>query len=399
MLEDLGQAILFYKEYACIAGFVVRLSTSNMLDGIVTRKYLVCQWAGFKEKCKVVDTTKSIDHNEKSRRDTRCGCEARLLVNITDGGRYRAYSFEETHNHYLESDIGATVTDDKNFKGDLKLYIGLNDAQMVIDSLSDKKKTCQGYSFSHFQMGKAPFPDCFGFKTLLEREPSVIVTNQDASMKAAIATIFPSSRHWFCMWHITEKLQAKSINDNETGRMYIINDALRNNKLFQVIFTEKGETLNCSCMKLESCGYISRHLFKVMFLLRYDKIPDYMVMARWHTDASRKHNPEHASNGGVDCSSSKAEYFQYVLQMPQPADVVVNNPRMSRNKGCGKRIRGPREMAIEKSNKPLRSCGYCNEKGLHEKRTCPNRLVIKSRRRVAPSEDVCEFDVAALEQP
>ncbi|KAL9676470.1 hypothetical protein QQ045_004684 [Rhodiola kirilowii] len=83
----------------------------------------------------------------------------------------------------------------------------------------------------------------------------------------------------------------QSINDSEICRMYIINDALRNNKLFQVTYTENGGSLNCSCMLLESCGYICRHLFKVMFFLRHDKIPDYMVMARWHTDAARKHNP------------------------------------------------------------------------------------------------------------
>ncbi|KAL9687965.1 hypothetical protein QQ045_032377 [Rhodiola kirilowii] len=47
------------------------------------------------------------------------------------------------------------------------------------------------------------------FQKLLERQPSVIVTDQDASMKVAIAIVFPSSRHRFCMWHITEKLQAK----------------------------------------------------------------------------------------------------------------------------------------------------------------------------------------------
>ncbi|KAL9678059.1 hypothetical protein QQ045_015898 [Rhodiola kirilowii] len=283
LFPDLDQAMLFYKEYARIAGFVVRLATSNMSDGIVT------------QKCKVVDTTKS-DHTTRSRRETRCGCEARLLVNITDGGRYRVYSFEESYNHYLESDIGkqfltlhralslvdkqlimecgATATDYKNFKRDLKLYIGLNDAQMVVDRLSDKKKTCLGYSFEYFSDGEGTLSRLFWsdgiskrdiiifgdvvsfdatyrmnkynlvfvpftgvdnqmrsvtlaarlismedvdsytwlltcFKTMLEREPSVIVTDQDAFMKSIIATIFPLSRHRFCMWHITEKLQAK----------------------------------------------------------------------------------------------------------------------------------------------------------------------------------------------
>ncbi|KAL9672668.1 hypothetical protein QQ045_028920 [Rhodiola kirilowii] len=525
--------------------------------------------------------------------------------------------------------IGATVTDYKNFKRDLKLYIGLNDAQMVVDNLSDKIKTCPAYSFEYFldeegiltrlfwadvismrdnmifgdvvsfdatyRMNKynlvfVPFTGVDNqlrsvtlaagliskedvesytwlltcFKKLSEREPSVIVTDQDAFMKAAIATIFPSSRHRFRMRHITEKLQAKvgiskyresgvlnsikaviwgeykhskefetawqdliskynlhantwlatmydlrslwipiyfrdvhmgallritsrsesensffgryihrsltlvefffgfnsamdlqrqnrvqmyqesrrfvptlnstqklekhasetfsypvfkkiqsemsdsaygcaiqSINEDELGRMYIINDDARNSKLLQVSFT--------------------------------------VMEGRWHIDASRKHNPSmflvdhenpnqtreqitlaseiwfhvnsalcsfktdvdsirkfhdhiyeyvkvHVPSVGAHCSVNKDDYFRAILQMPQPAVVVVNNPGLSRNKGCGKRIRGPHEIAIEKSKKSLRSCGYCNELGLHDKRTCPKRAENDSRMRGASSE-------------
>ncbi|KAL9686623.1 hypothetical protein QQ045_031016 [Rhodiola kirilowii] len=171
---NLEKAVLFYKEYARITGFVVRLAMSNSSAGIITIKYLVCQTEGFKRKSKVVDTVNTGDHNSRSRRDTRCGCQARIQLNIGEGGRYRVYFFEESHNHSLESDIGkqfltshremslidkqlviecgkvrigatkthyirkelcggfmnmgATVTDYKNFKRDLKLYIGLNDA-------------------------------------------------------------------------------------------------------------------------------------------------------------------------------------------------------------------------------------------------------------------------------
>ncbi|CAM8887324.1 unnamed protein product [Rhodiola kirilowii] len=48
------------------------------------------------------------------------------------------------------SNVGETVTDFKNFKRDLKLYIGLNDAQMIVDILSNKKNTCPGYSFKYY---------------------------------------------------------------------------------------------------------------------------------------------------------------------------------------------------------------------------------------------------------
>lgn len=47
------------------------------------------------------------------------------------------------------------------------------------------------------------------FKTCTPIEPKVIVTDQDKAMKAAIAEVYPSSAHRFCMWHITEKLKTK----------------------------------------------------------------------------------------------------------------------------------------------------------------------------------------------
>ncbi|KAL9659048.1 hypothetical protein QQ045_018614 [Rhodiola kirilowii] len=101
MAEDLN------ADYARIASFVVRLATSNRSAGIITIKYLVCQREGFKPKSKVVDSMNIADHKSRSRRYTRCGCQARIQLNIGDGGRYRVYFFEESHNHSLESDIGA----------------------------------------------------------------------------------------------------------------------------------------------------------------------------------------------------------------------------------------------------------------------------------------------------
>ncbi|KAL9669027.1 hypothetical protein QQ045_006568 [Rhodiola kirilowii] len=102
---NLEKAVLFYKQYARIAGFVVRLATSNSSAGIITIKYLVCQREGFKPKSKVVDSINIADHNSRLRRDTRCGCQVRIQLNICEGGSYRVYFFEESHNHSLESDI------------------------------------------------------------------------------------------------------------------------------------------------------------------------------------------------------------------------------------------------------------------------------------------------------
>jgi hypothetical protein len=48
------------------------------------------------------------------------------------------------------------------------------------------------------------FPTAMGGKA-----PRLIITDEDASMKAAIAYIFPKTVHRFCMWHILEKVPEK----------------------------------------------------------------------------------------------------------------------------------------------------------------------------------------------
>ncbi|CAK9157160.1 unnamed protein product [Ilex paraguariensis] len=39
--------------------------------------------------------------------------------------------------------------------------------------------------------------------------PKVILTDQDITLKEAIAEVFPNSRHCFCLWHILSKIQEK----------------------------------------------------------------------------------------------------------------------------------------------------------------------------------------------
>ncbi|XP_022019519.1 protein FAR1-RELATED SEQUENCE 5-like [Helianthus annuus] len=47
------------------------------------------------------------------------------------------------------------------------------------------------------------------FLNAFGRQPKVVVTDQDAAMKAAIETVFTDSRHRLCMWHIMKKVEDK----------------------------------------------------------------------------------------------------------------------------------------------------------------------------------------------
>ena len=44
------------------------------------------------------------------------------------------------------------------------------------------------------------------FIAMGEQVPRVILTDQNSAIKAAIAAVFPGTRHCFCLWHVTEKI-------------------------------------------------------------------------------------------------------------------------------------------------------------------------------------------------
>ncbi|KAI3765944.1 hypothetical protein L2E82_15991 [Cichorium intybus] len=58
------------------------------------------------------------------------------------------------------------------------------------------------------------------YKWLLEaflkahkKEPTLVLTDQDAAIKQAVQDVLPRSKHRWCMWHIMKKLQKKVPND------------------------------------------------------------------------------------------------------------------------------------------------------------------------------------------
>jgi hypothetical protein len=65
------------------------------------------------------------------------------------------------------------------------------------------------------------------FQTFLQamggKAPAFIVTDEDASMRAAITIVFPDTIHRLCMWHIMkklpEKIDARLLKDNEFRKM------------------------------------------------------------------------------------------------------------------------------------------------------------------------------------
>ena len=88
----------FYNEYDKKVGFSIRKENVNKCKktGVVTSRRFVC----VKERVRGKDKR---DQNVKNpRAETRCGCEARLVIVLNrDGKKYVVSEFIAEHNHYL----------------------------------------------------------------------------------------------------------------------------------------------------------------------------------------------------------------------------------------------------------------------------------------------------------
>jgi len=253
--------------------------------------------------------------------ETRCGCEAHIVVKLGSDKKYHIVSMVEEHSHGFVSldkrhllrsnrnvserakstlfnchkasiatsqayrllhvseggfqNVGCTLRDLKNYYRDLITKIKDADAQMFVGQLERKKEVnpaffydfmvdeqgrlvrvfwvdalCRKnygifgdvvsvdstYTTNQYNMKFVPFIGfnhhlqniflgaafladekiesyIWLFKTFLKAmggaAPHLIITDEDASMNAAIAQILPDTAHRLCMWHIMEKVPEK----------------------------------------------------------------------------------------------------------------------------------------------------------------------------------------------
>ncbi|XP_042752267.1 protein FAR1-RELATED SEQUENCE 5-like [Lactuca sativa] len=259
-----------YRRFACATGFDVRKSTNKKKRGIVYIKYLLCNREEkhnhplisrdnmlFARHHRQLDDTKKSFILAMSNQNIGATIAHRLYTSILGG-----YNF-----------VGGLIDDFKNYMRDLNCFIGGSDAQMLVDKLNNKKENVKNFSFEYrvenkqlnvifwadetskinykefgdvvsfdatfrtnrYHMVFVPFTGidnhkrCVTFGVgLLSREdtdsyiwllksflkafgkqPLLVLSDQDSTMKKAIEAVFPQSIHWLCMWYITSKLPLK----------------------------------------------------------------------------------------------------------------------------------------------------------------------------------------------
>ncbi|XP_074305643.1 protein FAR1-RELATED SEQUENCE 5-like [Silene latifolia] len=212
MFVKLEEAIEFYNLYAVACGFIPRKYTQTRFrDGLIDKKSMVCNRHGFKEDRKKFKPVVEFENTEekknrkrsvepKKTKITRFGCKAKIRFcavfnDLKELIGYAIDTFYEGHNHRLCSlkerefqknvrtlnlymkqtivnncklnigatktfrilaeqsngyaNIGASLTEFKNFKRNIKCYIGEKDADMILDYLKALSESQDGFYYAY----------------------------------------------------------------------------------------------------------------------------------------------------------------------------------------------------------------------------------------------------------
>lgn len=198
----LDDVVSMYQSYAEKAGFDIRLSTTKKKNGMITHRYIICSRAGKPICSQNVDSMdpKSKYNLPRSVNFKVTDCKAGIKVKAVNGSTsFELYDFVESHNHPLvavenldltrkrrqlnfsdkdfihrlslakvgpnvahrmqsvlkggQHMVRGTKTDFKNFSRDLRVFIGLRDAQMLVNMMEQRSKNLENFTFEYIVRG------------------------------------------------------------------------------------------------------------------------------------------------------------------------------------------------------------------------------------------------------
>ncbi|XP_023771369.2 protein FAR1-RELATED SEQUENCE 5-like [Lactuca sativa] len=158
IFKSLKLAIKMYSEYVEIGGFDVRLSTQSRFDNkIIKKKHVICNRAG-KQKKKSCDTLVfQFDelHNlplekrsdlKKARQMSYSEKEFIVRSSTSKIGPTMAHKLRASLRSGYEF-VKPKVVDYKNLRRDINRVIGYKDAQMIVNTMNDRRAHYPNYSF------------------------------------------------------------------------------------------------------------------------------------------------------------------------------------------------------------------------------------------------------------
>nr|GEU38291.1 hypothetical protein [Tanacetum cinerariifolium] len=122
------------------------------------------------------------------------------------------------------------------------------------------------------------------FMTAFSHEPTMIVTDQDGSMKRAIEAVFKKAKHRLCMWHIMQKIPSKICKEiyDETNFKERFDKIVWNMFIEPLKFKEKWTTSRYKSENSFFKSFTSPGATHVSFMMSYEST---MEMQRYRQEA------------------------------------------------------------------------------------------------------------------
>jgi zinc finger SWIM domain-containing protein 3 len=100
IFDTLTDVETFYKSYAHEVGFSVRVGQHKKENDEILFKRYCCSREGYRqESVKKVSAESGKKRKSPNVMETRCGCEAHIVVKLDSDKKYRIYSMVEAHSH------------------------------------------------------------------------------------------------------------------------------------------------------------------------------------------------------------------------------------------------------------------------------------------------------------
>ncbi|KAL9686025.1 hypothetical protein QQ045_023480 [Rhodiola kirilowii] len=167
-----------------------------------------------------------------------------------------------------------------------------------------------------------------------------------------------------------------SVSEGENGKVHELSDVRYKRRTLQVCEDSSKDSFVCTCKLFERVGYQCRHVFAALKSAGIDKIPKSIAgndpEKREYIRCKLKEMRQHLDHVSVGHTlPSKTDIISAFIGASKPIQTTVKSPALVHTKGSGKRLISERDVAIQKTKRPLRMCKVCQTMCNHDSRNCP----------------------------
>ncbi|XP_031099678.1 protein FAR1-RELATED SEQUENCE 5-like [Ipomoea triloba] len=282
--STLEAGITFYTAYVTITGFDVRRATEKKdRQGKITWKYVLCSRAGFK----IPTGGATITDFGNFKRDIMAyieGADAQLVIDAYMAKKnictdyYFAHDVDELDQ--LCRIFWADSQAQQNYKlfGDIMSFdatYNTNRYKLVFVPFTGVDHHKKSVTFAAGLIAREDVDSyCWlleQFKNAMGNVPACTVTDQDPAMKVAVARVFYTTQHRFCMWHIMTKVSEKAGQTLVKSEDFLkdLNNVVWDETQTTREFEEAWQTV------MEKHDLVEHQWFKHMFEIHEHWIPAY----------------------------------------------------------------------------------------------------------------------------